>query len=92
MENVHFHEENCVYDPVRDISPVVPNDFVDLQSAFDSGFVPENVVLGDADYDGNDEPQSILGRPANEFDAIHMGETVKTLANSKSKVSSTTGE
>lgn len=88
---IKYNIEVCGYDPCKDISPVSPNDSIDLCDAFANGFVPENIVIGDSDFDGNDEPKSIIGRPANDFDAIHMAETAKVLAQSKSTGSKDSG-
>lgn len=77
--------EICHYDPVRDISPVVASDIIDLSQALIDGIVPDNVIAPDAEFDGTEEPESIIGRPANEFEAIHMSETIKVLASSSDK-------
>lgn len=70
--------EVCGYDPVRDISPVSPDDSLDLHEAFISGFVPNEAAISDSDYQNVDDPKSIIGRPANEFEAIHMVQTLKS--------------
>lgn len=69
--------ENCGYNPIRDIQAVSQDGFADLKAAFAEGFVPGEVAPSDTDYDGNEEPESIIGRPANTFEAIHMVESLK---------------
>lgn len=89
---IGFVPELCNYDPIKDINPVAPNDSIDLKSAFASGFIPENVVLGEGDYDNNDNPESIVGRPANAFDSVHLAQTMKSLSESKNDTSEGSGE
>lgn len=81
--------EKCGYDSVRDISPVSPDDSLDLHEAFVSGFVPNEAAISDSDYQNVDDPKSIYGRPANEFEAIHMVQTLKSLHDEASSSSST---
>lgn len=67
------------YNPERDRVAVSQSDVLDLKSAFINGMLPENVSAPDVDYDNNEEPEKIIGRPANEFEAIHMVKTIKDL-------------
>lgn len=83
MDKDYFVPEVCGYDPRRDICAVVPTDVIDLKEAFVNGFIPDNVVVGDTEYDGNDEPASIIGRPSNDFEAIHLLQTLKDASASK---------
>lgn len=69
--------ENCGYNPDRDIQPVSQDGFIDLKAAFAEGFVPGEASPTDTEFDGNEEPESIIGRPANTFEAIHMVESLK---------------
>lgn len=73
------------YNPDRDLRAVVPTDVLDICDAFSNGHIPENVVAPDAEYDNNDIPASIIGRPSNQFDAVHLSETVKSLSSDASK-------
>lgn len=63
---------NCRFDPRRDIAPVSQTGFIDLKSAFASGVVPSVAPDADTDYNGIEDPQSILGRPSDVFEAIEM--------------------
>lgn len=67
------------YNPDRDRMAVAQSDVLDLKTAFVNGMLPDNVSAPDVDFDNNDEPEKIIGRPANEFEAIHMVKTVKDL-------------
>lgn len=85
MEELNFVHVDCHYNPNRDISPVNPEGVINLKDAFVNGLIPADVAVGDSEYDNNDNPRSIIGRPANEFEAIHMRETLVNLATSESK-------
>ena len=74
--NVKEKYKPCVYDPVRDVSPVIPTDVIDVGEAFANGMIPPDVVAPDAEYDNSDEPSKIWKRPSNEFEAIHMLESI----------------
>lgn len=73
-----MYENNCHYNPDRDIQAVVPTEVIDICDAFVNGLIPENVVAPDTEYDGCDNPDAIVGRPANEFEAVHMTQGIKT--------------
>ena len=64
--------DNCRFDPKKDLTPVSQTGFIDLKSAFVSGVVPSVMQGADADYNGIDDPQSILGCPSDVFEAIEM--------------------
>ena len=70
----------CFYNPSKDICSVVQGDIVDLRQAYLNGSIPDNVAIPDVEYDGNENPESIIGKPANAFEAIHMQETIAGLA------------
>lgn len=64
--------ENCLYDPVRDLAPVDQYGFVDMKSALANSVVPSVMPGSAVDYNGIDDPASILGKPADIFEAIDM--------------------
>lgn len=64
--------KKCVFDPVRDKKAVEPFGFVDLKSALVSGVIPSQIEEVDANYNQIDDPASILGKPNDVFDAMHM--------------------
>lgn len=51
------------YDPVKDLNPVDPYGYVDLRSAFENHNVPSEIADELANYNGIDDPESILGTP-----------------------------
>lgn len=63
---------NCRFNPKRDLSPVSQTGFIDLKSAFASGAVPSVAPDAETDYNGIEDPHSILGRPSDVFEAIEM--------------------
>lgn len=70
-------DEVCHYDPERDISPVVPTDVIDIADAYANGVIPENIVAPDSEFDNADDPNKVWKRPSNEFEAIHLAESIK---------------
>lgn len=64
--------EKCAFDPVRDIKAVEPFGFIDLKEAFATGVVPTVAPESDTAYNGIDNPDSILGKPLDIFDAMNM--------------------
>lgn len=81
MEIIDIHEacKNCRYNPTRDVVSVSQQEVISIADAFVNGLIPDNVIAQESEYDGNENPESILGRPANEFEAMHLSETVKNL-------------
>lgn len=77
--------EKCFYNPSKDVSQVVQGDIVDLNQAFLNGSIPDNVTIPDSEYDGNEVPESIIGRPSNAFDAIHLKETIAGIQKDKTE-------
>ena len=75
----------CHFDPARDISAVSQSDYIDVRDAFVNGLVPENVASSPLEYDGVEDPLKVFGRPANEFEAIHMAQSVKQASESVGK-------
>lgn len=65
------------YNPDRDIAPVSQVDVIDIADAYVHGMIPDNVVAPDVEFDGNDEPGKVWKRPSNNFEAIHLLESVK---------------
>lgn len=62
----------CYYDPAVDLKPVEPFGFIDLKSAFVNKTVPSNLPDSEVDYNGIEDPASIVGRPSDVFDALRM--------------------
>lgn len=82
--------EECKYNPIEDLKPVDAFGFLDLASAYVNKTVPSDTVTQDADYNGIDDPASILGKPRDVFDALRMQDRIK--ASAKSAESAGSGE
>lgn len=62
----------CMFNPIKDKTPVSSTGFVDLQSAMVNSAVPSQIPGTDDDYNGIDDPASILGKPSDVFEAMDM--------------------
>lgn len=69
--------ENCAFDPVRDLTPVDQYGFIDMKSALANSVVPSVMPGAEVDYNGIDDPASILGKPSDIFEAIEMQRAVE---------------
>lgn len=67
----------CKYNPEVDMKPVDPFGFIDLKDAFVNKCVPSQVGESDSDYNGIDDPSSILGVPSDIFDALSYNNATK---------------
>lgn len=74
----------CKFDPVRDITPVDQHGFTDLKSALANSCVPSVMPDSDVDYNGIDNPDSILGTPRDIFEAIDAQKAVEASMSSSS--------
>lgn len=72
--------KSCKYDPVRDLKDVEPFGFVDLKNAFVERCVPSQVGESDADYNGIENPESILGKPSDVFEALDTAAALEKAA------------
>ena len=69
----------CKFNPIKDISPVSQTGFVDLKNAFANNSIPSQIVGAETDYNGIEEPSSILGRPSDVFEAMEMETYVRSV-------------
>lgn len=74
----------CLFDPVRDLTPVDQHGFTDLKSALANSCVPSVMPETDVDYNGIDNPDSILGTPRDIFEAIDAQKAVEASMSSNS--------
>lgn len=71
-------EESYTFDPIKDIAPVDQVGFVDLRDAFVNHSIPGDLTVKSEDYNGVDDPSSLLGRPSDVFDAYRKAQYVKS--------------
>lgn len=65
------------YNPETDISEVDQFGFVDINKAFQNGYVPGNNSSVTLDFDGEDvDPSSIIGKPSDVFEAMRMQDSI----------------
>lgn len=67
---------DLAYNPRTDLKPVEPFGFIDLKDALANSAVPSQLPDSDADYNGIEKPESILGKPADIFDAMSMERSI----------------
>lgn len=67
----------CKYNPVKDISDVDQFGFIDLEECLANGEVPATIADSEDQYNGIDDPNEILGKPSDVFDAYRMGDYIK---------------
>lgn len=77
--------EKCLYDPVRDIAPVDQFGFIELKSALAESIVPSQLPDSESDYNGIDEPDKVLGKPHDIFEAMDAQKAAEQLAASASE-------
>lgn len=71
-------QDNLSFDPRRDKQAVEQFGFVNLSEALKTGIIPDTVEAGENAYNGIDNPESILGRPRDVFDSIHMQNAINS--------------
>lgn len=67
------------FDPEKDLYPVDPYGFVDLRSAYENHSVPTVVADEIANYNGIDDPASIMGTPKDIFEAYRMNDRIQNI-------------
>ena len=76
--------ESCLFDPVRDLAPVDQFGFIELKSALAESVVPSQLPDSDSDYNGIEEPDQVLGKPRDIFEAIDAQKVAEQIASSGS--------
>lgn len=71
---------DCNFDPVVDITPVDQYGYVDMKSALANSVVPSVMPGAEVDYNGIDDPASIIGKPSDIFEAIDMQKAAEVSA------------
>lgn len=62
--------ESCNFNSERDLQAVEQFGFLDLKDAFVNGVVETDLASTDIDYNGIEDPDAVLGRPRDVFDAM----------------------
>lgn len=74
----------CLYNPLWDKKPVDQFGWLDLAEAWVNKTVPSDIVTQDSDYNGIDDPSSVLGKPRDVFEAYRMQDYVTSVSASDS--------
>lgn len=69
--------KSCRFDPVVDKTPVSKTGFIDACLAFVNNAIPSRIAESEDDYNGIEDPASILGKPRDVFEAIDMEKGIK---------------
>lgn len=64
------------WSPDRNKKAVDQFGFVDIVSVFHSGVMPATQAAGSDVYNGIEDPSSILGKPADVFEAMAMQQSI----------------
>lgn len=62
----------CIFNPDKDIREVNSIGYIDLATVLKSGIVPSNLDESQIQYNGIEDPSSIIGSPADVFEAYRM--------------------
>lgn len=69
--------KKCDFNSETDIKEVDQFGFVDLVECMSNGQVPSSVSNTEDEYNGIDDPASIMGKPHDVFEAYRMNDYVK---------------
>lgn len=69
--------QTCVYDSAKDLQEIDQFGFVDLVKSSAEGFLPADIGTSAENFDGEDlDPESLLGTPSDQFEAMRMQESL----------------
>lgn len=77
------------YDPEKDLCPVDPFGFINLADAWLNHNVPTTVNDEVVNYNGIDDPESMLATPKDIFEAYRMNDAILKYGNGDDKKSVT---
>ena len=73
-----MYVQNCVYNPMCDICAVEPFGYINLVEAVENGTVPSSINNVEAEYNGIEDPRTIIGKPGDIFEMYRMSDYIKT--------------
>lgn len=68
--------KDLVFDKKKDISEVDQFGYIDLSQALSTGTVDSSLKIDEKTFNNIDDPGSILGKPEDAFQAMHMASIV----------------
>lgn len=72
----------CKFDSICDVREVQSFGYLELADVMRTGIVPSDLSASQLQFNGIEDPQSILGSPCDAFDAMRMMETISESAQS----------
>lgn len=60
------------YDPARDLGEASQSGYVDLYELLGNGVLPANLNVSSESFNDIEDPQSIYGKPSDQFEAMTM--------------------
>lgn len=77
-------KQTLIFDKNIDIREVDTFGFVDLSLCLQTGSVPSDVSASISNYNGIEDPKSILGSPSDVFEAMRMNNSIREYESSAS--------
>lgn len=75
-------KQTCKFNPVCDVREVQTFGFLELSDVMRTGIVPSNLPASQLQFNGIEDPMSILGSPCDTFDAMRMRDMISESAQS----------
>lgn len=72
----------CFFNPTKDKCSVSQTGFVELKSAMVNNTIPPQIGEGETEYNGIEDPSSILGKPRDVFEALDMQKHISEFVSS----------
>ncbi len=72
----------CKYNPICDVREVQNFGYLELSDVMRTGIIPSDLSASQLQFNGIEDPQSILGSPCDAFDAMRMMDTISESAQS----------
>ena len=70
-------KQTIFFDKSKDLKEVETYGYVDLILCLRTGSVPSDVSASVSNYNGIEDPQSIIGSPSDVFEAMRMHDEIK---------------
>ncbi len=72
----------CEFNPDCDVREVQNFGYLELVDVMRTGIIPSNLSASQLQFNGIEDPQSILGSPSDTFDAMRMRDMISESAQS----------
>lgn len=68
---------DCPFLPLTDIHPVDQFGFLNVREVYESGTIDGNVTIRDESFNGVVDPDALLNRPLDQFEALRQMQYVR---------------